>query len=312
MNIPTYVRAASKSYCREFPIQTKGLLLVVMAVLWQGLGTAVVGVTVRPELSTFTTFAAFLTAAVLAGGIFFIHRRATPTSSSGLRFRDVAIINLVTAGAFSAFYVAATMIPPTAASVLETGLGPFLVVLAAGITVGNRTRQLLQPGLILLISVAIAYVAITSAPHPGSSGMTALGLILSVLAGCCAAGVLLTSHHLSTRGVTALQISAVRFHLAWLLSGIIALPAIAELAPHNTEDLWSSAVIGIVCIAAPILLLQWGITIAKPLHAALAISMLPAVVLFGDFLLTGAINLVLVVGMTALVSISLAAVLRRR
>jgi drug/metabolite transporter (DMT)-like permease len=308
----TNIQPTKESAPQKMSGQRKGLLLVIVAVLLQGLGTSVVGAAVRPELSTFTTFAAFLTAAVFAGIAFGVSHQMRPTSSAKLGLRDIIIVNLVTAGAFSAFYVAAILIPPTAASVLETGLGPFVVALATGLAVGRRGRQLLGPGLVLFISFAIAYVAITSDFDGDASETTILGLILSVISGCCAAGVLLTSHRLSARGVTALQISAVRFHLAWLLCGIIAVPTIVKLLPNNTHELWFTAAIGVVCIAIPILLLQWGITLAQPLHAALVISTLPAVVLVGDFLLGGTVNPILVIGMTALVLISRAGVLRSR
>ncbi|MDN5739746.1 hypothetical protein [Corynebacterium casei] len=43
-----------------------GAVIVAVAVIWQGIGTAVVGMRVAPDLSTFTTFSAFLIAAVLS------------------------------------------------------------------------------------------------------------------------------------------------------------------------------------------------------------------------------------------------------
>ena len=43
-----------------------GAVIVALAVLWQGIGTAIVGAQVDPELSTFTTFSAFLIAAIIS------------------------------------------------------------------------------------------------------------------------------------------------------------------------------------------------------------------------------------------------------
>lgn len=107
----------------------KGILLVALAVIWQGLGTAVVGERVRPELSTFTTFTAFFAASVAASGVFAVKRKMNSATYIKLPLRDIISINSVTAGAFGAFYVAATLIPSTAASVIETGLGPFVISL---------------------------------------------------------------------------------------------------------------------------------------------------------------------------------------
>ncbi|WP_431791918.1 EamA family transporter [Kocuria palustris] len=297
---------------RTLSRQTKGTVLVALAVLWQGVGTAVVGATVPPELSTFTTFAAFLTAAALAGAAFTWRRRGTSAvvrKTPRLPLRDVVVINLLTAGAFSAFYVAATLIPPTAASVIETGLGPVAVSVALMFSGAAGRARFAHPLVVLGVSAGVAYLVMSLA---GShTDATAVGIALSVLAGCCAAGVLLNSSRLSGRGVTALHISAVRFHLAWVLSGLIALPIVTRLLPDHPGELVSAAVVGVFCIVAPILLLQWGITIAHPVHSALVISTLPAVVLIGDLILGAPAHPALLVGMAVLVAISLMGVLRR-
>lgn len=138
----------------------------------------------------------------------------------------------------------------------------------------------------------------------------ALGVLLSLIAGCCAAGVLISSRRLAERGVTALQISAARFHFAWVICGIFTIPTIDSVVNNSLESLLPSAIIGVICIAAPILLLQWGITIAKSLHAALIISLLPAVVMFGEFIIGGTYNPVLILGMIILTSISIVGVLK--
>lgn len=60
-----------------------GAVIVALAVLWQGIGTAIVGAQVDPELSTFTTFSAFLIAAIISTVVYlaFYRRkyRATET-----------------------------------------------------------------------------------------------------------------------------------------------------------------------------------------------------------------------------------------
>lgn len=289
--------------------EMKGLLIVVVAVIWQGTGTAVVGATVPPALATFTTFGAFLAAAALAATVFVLRRRRAPTLVPKLSRREMTRLNLYTAGAFGAFYVAATLIPPTAASVIETGVGPLSVALAAGAAVGRRRGALFHPALVLAISVAVAWFALGGASRSESTMMMTLGIVLSAAAGCCAAGVLLSSHRLSARGVGALQISTVRFHLAWAMSGLIAVPQLLRAPPGSTNELWSCVLVGVTCIAGPILVLQWGITMARPLHAALVISALPAVVLGTDLILHGTFVPVLAAGMLLLVTVSVVGVL---
>lgn len=59
-----------------------GAVIVAVAVIWQGIGTAVVGMWVAPDLSTFTTFSAFLIAAVLStiGNFAVKHRKQNANS----------------------------------------------------------------------------------------------------------------------------------------------------------------------------------------------------------------------------------------
>jgi len=181
-----------------------GLLIVLAAVVWQGLGTSWVGATVPPRLSTFTTAAAFFIAAVVAGLSYLTRNRKHGRAAHPMTVREILQVNAVTTGAFGAFYVAATLIPPTAASVLETGIGPFVVAVVMGLTAGNVGRRLRQPATVLAVCLVVTGIALTVLPTHSSGGMVALGIGLTVLAGSCAVGVLLTSHALSSRGVTAL------------------------------------------------------------------------------------------------------------
>lgn len=282
------------------------------AVLWQGLGTAIIGEAVPPELSTFTTFTAFLTAAVAASTVYFCGRaklRGVTYQPVRLSLRDIMGINILTAGAFGAFYIAATLIAPTAASVIETGLGPVIVSIILMFGTTTERAPLKQPLVVMALSAALAGLVLNTSGKPSEHAI--LGVALSLLAGCCAAGVLLSSSRLAARGITALQISAVRFHLAWVISGLLTLSNASRFLDGDPEKLIYSAIVGATCIAAPILLLQWGITIAQPGHSALIISVLPAVVLIGELALGAPAQPLLIIGMTALASVSLLGALRR-
>lgn len=76
-------------------------------------------------------------------------------------------------------------------------------------------------------------------------------------------------------GFSALQIASNRFHLAWVTSGIIAMPILINTPIDHVAEIFF---LGITCISLPILLLQWGITLCRPLPAALIIATLPAIV----------------------------------
>lgn len=288
---------------------TVGAVVVGVAVLWQGVGTALVSHTITPALGTFSTFTAFLVAGLLgmtAKALSTRRGRAAPGAMPGTTARmtrsEALILNLVTAGAFACFYVAATLIPATAASVIETGLGPLAIALALLSTHG-RMRTLAHPALVLLAASAVTVSVF--AVDDADPGLRIAGILLSAVAGVCAAGVLLTSRRLAGRGVDALSISAVRFHLAWIVCGAIALPTV--VATHQSaQSLLLTAGISVAGISLPILLLQAGITKADPLASAFIISALPAIVLVTDTMLGAPLTPAIAVTMVVLVIVLLA------
>lgn len=142
-----------------------GAVIVVIAVLWQGIGTAIVGVSVAPQLSTFTTFTtftAFLIAAIISTIGYLVVRnkrqRSLNVDDSELAEQSVGAhgsrpsqavkiavgLNLFTAGAFCLFYISTTLIQPTAASVIETGIGPFVVAVVVAVA-AKRFNATLVP-----------------------------------------------------------------------------------------------------------------------------------------------------------------------
>lgn len=282
-----------------------GLAVVSAAVLWQGIGTAVVGRFVEPELGTFTTFTAFLSASMIALLLsrFSDARRSGKNAANSLKPVDWLKLNLVTAGAFACFYVSATMIPATAASVIETGLGPIAVALTMFLFHrGVSARTLLHPMAVLLAAAAAAWFVF--AAQKADNSYLVLGIGLSTAAGLCATGVLLVSRQLAERGISASAMSVARFHLAWVLCGLLSLPSLLA-GTTEMSRLLGVAALSVLAISAPILLLQWGITLAKPLHSAIIISALPAVVLATDTLLGAALTGGIAAAMGVLVAVLL-------
>ena len=162
------------------------------------------------------------------------------------------LLNVATAGAFACFYIAVTLIPATAASVIETGIGPLAIALLAFRATGLKLGELATPMLVLATASAVA-------------------------------------------------ISAARFHLAWLLCGLLAAPTLAE-GSADPRRLLRTAALALVCISLPILLLQWGITLAPPASSAMLIAALPTVVFASDLAMGAALTPVLGISMSALIA----------
>lgn len=253
-----------------------GAVIVALAVLWQGIGTAIVGVQVDPELSTFTTFSAFLIAAIISTVVYlaFYRRkyRATETPHPPMKMTTAASLNLFTAGAFCLFYVSTTLMQPTAASVIETGVGPFIVAVIMTWSARRLSSSLVSTTAVVVLALCFFFLGTGS-----SSPQSYLGFALAVGAGISAVGVLYSSRWATEQGNSVLTIAAVRFHLAWIISGLVAFFSVeAEMLRGSTLSI---VLLSVMCITFPILLLQWGITLAPPFISALIIAALPAVVM---------------------------------
>lgn len=288
---------------------TAGAFIIAVAVLWQGIGTAVVGHRVEAELSTFTTFAAFFIAAIISSAGFAM-RKSGKSSALGLlksaRGIKIALaLNLFTAGAFCLFYVSATLIPPTAASVIETGIGPLVVAVFVAFAARRLSKSLIPP--LVIVGLALGYFFLGDVD--ASSG-TVVGFVLAIAAGMSAVGVLYSSQWASQLGLDVISIAAIRFHLAWILSGFVAFSTI-DMTSFSQGEITSTVVLSMLCITFPILLLQWGIILAPPFVAALIIAALPAVVMVTEILLGASVNPIQLVILSLIVLVTIGQAIKR-
>lgn len=249
---------------------------MTIAVLWQGIGTALVGAKVPPQLSTFATFAAFFIAAAvsMAAYLVFSHRRTKGANDAKpvMKISTIASLNLYTAGAFCLFYVSTTLMQPTAASVIETGVGPFIIALIIAFNARAISGSLIPATAVLALALAFFFLG-----NHNSSAHSFLGFALAVGAGVSAVGVLYSSRNATKYGHSVFAIAAARFHLAWIASGLVTFFTVEKSDLEGS--IVSIIVLSATCITLPVLLLQWGITLAPPFTSALIIAALPAVVL---------------------------------
>lgn len=137
-----------------------------------------------------------------------------------------------------------------------------------------------------------------------ANAQTYAGFALAVGAGISAVGVLYSSRWASEQDLGVVTIAAIRFHLAWILSGAVAFFSM-DLALIE-GNLLRLIVISTLCITFPILLLQWGIIIAPPFISALIIAVLPAVVMATEIAMGSAVNIVQLLLLALIVVITMA------
>jgi drug/metabolite transporter (DMT)-like permease len=288
--------------------RSSAIAIVSVATLWQAIGTVIVSVSITPQTSLLVTFVAFLAAAIISLALLGRKGRLS-TLASKLRSRRalayLVAMNVVTALVFVSFYTAITLISPTAASVLDAGMGPAVVVIA----MFSRNRRpgrvgaIVVPLVILGLSLAIALVDI--AGRAGSFA-TVVGLCLASLTGICGASIVLLSRKLASLGFDASEVNATRFHLAWVVSGVGAMFMVGDVGSFSRDAWFLLTILAIACVALPLMFLQFGISKAPALSSALILSTLPALVFITQTVAYGQANAVVAILMAVLMVTSIA------
>lgn len=281
-----------------------GASIVAFATLLQAVGTAVVGVIATPAIAPVVSFCAFFAAAVFCVGYISLRGdfRALSVRFHNRRFVLLAVaVNAMSAVTFVGFFLSLAYIPATAASVLEAGVCPVVAFLATfRKRAGGFAAGLASSGGILLLAVVIALVELSSsAPNPGS---TLFGCSLAIVAGVSGAGIVLVSVAFASEGVSAMQVNAIRFHGAWVLSGAILVfsggPAI------STGEWATSSAVGAFLGALPLIVLQFGVARSSPMTTELIMSALPGLVFLTDAAIAKSFDPVVAVLLCALIGLS--------
>ncbi|GAB78973.1 hypothetical protein SAMN05421595_0189 [Austwickia chelonae] len=252
------------------------VLVVVTAVILQGVGASFVGNTISPKMSAFTVFVAFAVAEMLGAA----SRLGTLQPKHQATFRNICLINVYTAGAFVLLYLSMTLTLPTAASVVETAVAPVLFGLS------SRGRRSALPSVSLyLIAVAVVAFLVLSA-STGSPFRTAAGLLVAAGAGLCALGVIRVGRRLGKQGCSTWYINSIRFHGCWVAAAALFALSPGENPPSGA-DLATIVAVALIGITAPVVLFQYGITRTPVRTTAFVVSVLPAVVFCTDLFVFG-------------------------
>ncbi|MFT4157118.1 MAG: DMT family transporter [Microbacterium sp.] len=262
-----------------------GLTIVAIATAWQAIGTAIIGALSTPAVSAVLSFIAFASAAVYCTAHALISGRGALIRGllrAGTSLRLVIVQNIMTAGVFVCFYFCLAFVPATAASVIEAGIGPLVAALAT-VRLGRvgSARRFIFPLVTALIAAVIVVLSLEASSRHASTHF--VGVLLAICAGLCGVGVVLCSMKLVERGFTATGINATRFHGAWIVSGVAV---IAGGVPQEAVNLPLLLIVGVALGAAPLVVLQFGITRSQPLPTELVMSSLPALVFVSESIIT--------------------------
>jgi len=286
------------------------LAIVALSTIWQAVGTVVIGDAMTERTSTLSSFIAFGSAALLCtlqaafGGMLprLLLRLREPRT-----FTLLLLMNVATAGVFVSFYVALAYLPATSVSVLEAGCAPIVVAVIVALHQRRRgsARTLVAPVAVLTLSTVIAWQVISR--EEAATTTLWFGVGLAVFAGASGACVVLLSGALSRAHLSPSEVNAARFHLAWVVSGVAyLLNGTAGALPTNIGSL---AVVSVTLGAAPLIVLQYGLSRAQPVTSELIMSTLPALVFGAGALRSGYADPTTALLMAGLVVISVVYVL---
>lgn len=277
-------------------------LFVALMTLAQGVGTAFVGHVVQPNEATFVT--------LVANGFSMLIPLATVVFTkklSTIRWdrRTVGlylVLNMATTATFVSYYVAVTLIAPSASTVLEAGVGPlalFALGLAGFAQRAPRVSVIVSVALSVVVACTVGYLLLSYSAEPVDE---IVGVVLSIGAGLGSIVSTLIVRRLIHDGLTPMTVTAIRFPLAVIVSAVLCFtPQALSEQPWLDARLYLVAVFG---VTLPIIGLQFGIRRSNPMTIALMLSCLPAIVFTTESILQGRIDAALLTLSFSIVAIS--------
>lgn len=241
---------------------------VIIGVLLQGSCNALLSADLTvPETLRFNAVAFALAA---FGALLVQKATATPGNRMRVPTAEAIALNVATAVTFLSFYASLVWIPASVAAGIEAGIAP-VVALAFW---GRRSTgyQWFVAGALLVASVAFGLI------QYDVDGATrtefALGIALATVAGLGMTSISALSRRLGSRGVSAVEVLAVRYHLTYLVAAAAAL-AVPDSASASRLSWASIVVFAALGVIAPLALYQVGMSRTPPVIAMGLLTLVP-------------------------------------
>ena len=271
------------------------LFVGAYTILAAGNGVAAGSLLQQIDIAAFT-FISFVCAVLM----FALLRRLTPGAQAPLAGtlagRDIATLNVTTAGSWILMYVAYANMEPAVASTLMCSVGPFIAVAVEkrGEQRDRGLRTCMALGF-LFGSALLAYGSLSG--HSALPDFDTRRIALAIMAsfGCGYFMTVSTVYlkRLSTRGFSTGQVMAHRFYLMLLATGGYALWQ-GTLVPTAMAHGTVIVLLSVVGVVLPLILLQRGIALGSPFLTLVVIAFAPlfsmALQLFDGRLSTSALS----------------------
>jgi drug/metabolite transporter (DMT)-like permease len=303
-------------------LRFKGAFLVTVFALFTAGKEVVAGNLVQAADPSLVVFVAFVVTASFFHLCNAIGRagpaRTGPTRAGPGELRDLAVVNLASAGAWGILFYALQYIEPAVVSAIIAAVGPLLTIVSyAMVRSGDRVLASdvwTGAGILAAVLLLIWTTGTGEAIAPGAGAFA----VWSSLAACLVSGAAVVattvySKRLYLAGWTPARLMAHRFYLLILL-------ALADMVWRGVDpgqqlaQHWPVIVtMAVAGIALPIYILQFGIKLSSPVEVAVIIAMTPVFILvFQNFDDRLAFNLASVAGVGLVTFFVIANIYMRR
>jgi len=201
--------------------------------------------------------------------------------------KDVAMMNLATAGAWTCYFFALKLLDPAIVNTLFAGIGPFVVIALAGsrFSIARPSRstplqRVLQAGIVLTLLTLVWIVVSGRSGFQSGDAWAAFGsATLALIAGLSVTVGHLFAKRLDERGAAAPALLGTRFFglLAVAACGI-AYEGMPEARGMDTQGLFGVAGAAVLLIVMPVWFNQIGMAKISPLSARVITAFGPVLV----------------------------------
>lgn len=193
--------------------------------------------------------------------------------------RDIALVNMLTAGAWIAYFLAIQMIEPAIAFTLFSGALPITVVVAAALGMSFAEPLASKSegaGYLILIASLIFLVYVTVSDRSGFVRGNAIdgliGALLAIFSGASISLAVIVCRRMDAKGLGPTAQFGARFVLYASIAAILAIAGVDSKGLVSAKELSSVFLVGIAIIAIPIYAFQRAV----PLVSAKTIAVVTA------------------------------------
>ena len=214
----------------------------------------------------------------------------------------IIILNLLTALTFIGFYIAISLIPASTASTIEVAVGPLSVIFIS-ILIRSEVKKARDWFFAIILFFLSGLLTIIEFFKVGFHEILSLllGVSLSFIAGVGASGIAILSKYFGEQNISAITVTAHRFHLTYILSLFFLM--FQTTINIDFSEVLVLMVFAFTAVVAPLYFLQFGLQKIDSLLAIILVGTLPnftylAQVFFGhsfDIIVFFIINLIIVI-----------------